>query len=407
VVFISLKEYETSGPVALTVEQRDVLRKVVRDLRIDVAPGESSSYLLTAGSRIGAVALDDLAIEIVPKLSIQRVLFLVSYSLALAKWGDKPFEMTTPDSLVEAVVPVFAHHLERALRRGVLQGYRTEEDALMGVRGRIRFDDQVRRRFGILLPVEVRFDEFTEDILENRLLKAAVATLGSLRLRSESSRQSLRRFNHVLELVSLQRYDAHNVPSVTYTRLNEHYRGAVEWARLILRFAAVEVRHGTALATTVLFDMNDVFEDFVRVALREELDLTTAQFPSGGECQSLFLDRAHHIALEPDLSWWAAKVCRFVGDVKYKAVNVTGVKHPDLYQLLAYVTACGLSRGLLVYAAGEGEAATHEIRMAGKWLYVRALQLGGELSDLRFEVRQIAMLIDRLVNVRDDATRES
>ena len=78
----------------------------------------------------------------------------------------------------------------------------------MGVRGRIRFDDQVRRRFGILLPVEVRFDDFTEDILENRLLKAALAVLGTLRLRSESSRQSLRRFNHVLDLVSLQTYNA-------------------------------------------------------------------------------------------------------------------------------------------------------------------------------------------------------
>ena len=28
-----------------------------------------------------------------------------------------------------------------------------------------------------------------------------------------------------------------------------------------------------------------------------------------------------------------------VGDLKYKRVNVEGVKHPDLYQLLAYATA--------------------------------------------------------------------
>lgn len=228
-VFISLREHETSSPISLTVEQRDALRKLVPDLRIEAAPGELSAYLLTPGSRVGAVALEHLAVDIAPKLSIQRVLFLVSYSLGLAKWGDRPFEMTTPDSLVEAIVPIFAHHLERALRRGVLQGYRTEEDALMGVRGRIRFDDQVRRRFGIFVPVEVRFDDFTEDILENRLLKAALAALGRLRLRSESSRQSLRRFNHVLDVVSLQAFDPRNVPQINYTRLNEHYRPAVEW----------------------------------------------------------------------------------------------------------------------------------------------------------------------------------
>src|SRR5262245_29859148 len=77
VVIISLKEYETSAPVPLSIEQRDALRALVPDLRIEVAPGESTSYLLTPRSHIGAVALDNLAIEITPKLSVQRVLFLL------------------------------------------------------------------------------------------------------------------------------------------------------------------------------------------------------------------------------------------------------------------------------------------------------------------------------------------
>ena len=48
---------------------------------------------------------------------------------------------------------------------GLLHGHCTEEDALLTVRGRIRLGDQIRRRFGIPLPVEVRYDEFTHDIL--------------------------------------------------------------------------------------------------------------------------------------------------------------------------------------------------------------------------------------------------
>ena len=47
---------------------------------------------------------------------------------------------------------------------GLLQGYRHEEEALHTVRGRIRFNDQVNRRFGVPLLLEVAFDEFTEDI---------------------------------------------------------------------------------------------------------------------------------------------------------------------------------------------------------------------------------------------------
>src|SRR5262249_13583565 len=150
--------------------------------------------------------VEDLAVEIRPKLSVERVLFMLSYSLGLAQWGDTSMDLVSADSLVEALIPVFAWHSEKALRKGVLQGYRTDEAAMMCVRGRIRFDEQIKKRYGMSLPVEVRYDEFTEDIIENRLLKAAAHRLGRLRLRADTSRQQLRRLEHVLELVRLEAY---------------------------------------------------------------------------------------------------------------------------------------------------------------------------------------------------------
>jgi 5-methylcytosine-specific restriction enzyme subunit McrC len=68
-----------------------------------------------------------------------------------------------------------------------------------------------------------------------------------------------------------------------------------------------------------------------------------------------YLDREPNLSLEPDISWWERGACVFIGDIKYKRVNIAGIRHPDLCQLLAYVTAAGLRSGLLIYAAGEGE----------------------------------------------------
>ena len=56
------------------------------------------------------------------------------------------------------------------------------------MRGRIRFDAQVRGRFGLSPPVEVRYDDFTADITANRLVKAAVARLGRMRIRWRRNR---------------------------------------------------------------------------------------------------------------------------------------------------------------------------------------------------------------------------
>jgi hypothetical protein len=47
--------------------------------------------------------------------------------------------------------------------------------------------------------------------------------------------------------------------------------------------------------------------------------------------------------------------------VKYSRFTLSGIQHPDLYQLLAYTVAAGLPTGLLIYAAGEGDPSRHVI----------------------------------------------
>lgn len=392
-----LYENQTKDAVVLSLEQRDGLHRLVPDIRIEPTEGRSDAYNITPGSRIGIVSVPELVVEIRSKIPIERLVFLLSYSLGLARWGDPSIGVAPAESLLEALVSVFGFHLQRALRPGILQGYRSEEAALMSVRGRIRFDDQIRRRFGIVLPVEVRFDDFTTDITENRLLRAAVNLLRMLTIRSTSGGSRLRTYDHILEDgVLLVSFDRANVPTVQYTRLNERYRGAVEWARLILRLMSFETRHGKTQGAAVLFDMNRVFEDFVRVALREALAISSREFPSGAQCPPLYLDEARRIRLEPDLSIWTAGRCRFVGDVKYKAVDVAGVKHPDIYQLLAYVTATRLSTGLFVYAAGEGDMGAHRICYVDRDLHIRSLQLDGPIPSIRSEISTLATFIEEL-----------
>lgn len=108
----------------------------------------------------------------------------------------------------------------------------------------------------------------------------------------------------MLERVSLVGYDPQGLPDVSYTRLSERYRPAVELAKLVLRSAAsFELGHGRVRASSFLVDMNRVFEDFVVVALREALGATEREFPQGAEGRRLFLDEARRVRLEPDLSW--------------------------------------------------------------------------------------------------------
>ena len=189
------------------------------------------------------------------------------------------------------------------------------------MRGRIRFDDQVRRRFGIPLPVEVRYDEFTDDILANRLVKAAAVRLGRMRLRSPEARRGLRWVAAMLDNVSYEEFSLNNVPDVTFDRLNEHYRGVVTLARLVLRRGAFEADRGMVRASGFLMDMNQVFQEFITVALREALGVSERELCSPREMPRVTLAKGNRVRLEPDLSWWRGGTCVFVGDVKYKRIE--------------------------------------------------------------------------------------
>ena len=247
---IDLQEYDRSEPVQLSVAQRDGLIGIVPSLTIEPASGVAGTYHLTPGSHIGAFESGELSVAIRPKLAIARVLFLASYAMGAFKLREMDrFGFAEATTLVEALALALAAAARRAFAGGLVHGYRIEEEATYTVRGRIRIDDQLRRRFGAPLPIEVRYDDFTDDVIANRLVKAATVRLGRMRLSSRRSRDGLHWIATRLENVSLVEFSAAAVPEVKFDRLNEHYREVVALARLILRHTSFEATRGQRTRT--------------------------------------------------------------------------------------------------------------------------------------------------------------
>ena len=195
------------------------------------------------------------------------------------------------------------------------------------------------------------------------------------------------------------------MPEVRFDRLNEHYRDVAGLSRLILRHSAFEAGRGEVRASGFLMDMNAVFQEFVTQALRESLKVSDRVLCSdNGMPRRVTLDEAGRVRLKPDLSWWDGSVCTFVGDAKYKNITVEPVPNADLYQLLAYTTALDLPGGMLIYAQGEADTATHHVLSSGKRLEVVALDLSGALDNVLRRVKTIARNIKAL---RDESTGSS
>ena len=394
---LNLQEYQRSGPFLLSAPKRDVLRKLPLSLTIEPAESSDTHYFLRPESTVGAIEIGNLALIIKPKIDIPKLLSLACYAIGKVKFQREDFDFPDHYALPDALALGLASHSRQAFSTGLLHGYRSEEESLQTVRGRVRFDEQLRRRFDHFLPVEVQYDEFTADILANRLVKAAVHRLGRMRLRSPEARQSLGWVAGMLDDVALLEFPPSEVPAVTFDRLNQHYQRVVELSRLILRHGAFESDRGSVRASGFLMDMNVVFQEFVTQALRDALGVSDHAFC---EWTIKSLDEEDEVRLRPDLTWWDGPSCVFVGDVKYK--NITGERVPntDLYQMLAYTTALDLPGGLLVYAQGEADTVSYNVRHCGKRLETAALDLSGTLDDVLVRVRGIAQ---RVAALRDES----
>ncbi|MEV4364455.1 hypothetical protein [Nonomuraea sp. NPDC049625] len=336
------------------------------------SPFDAGLWELTPQGKVGVARVGDVEVWVTPKLEIDRLLFLVGYAADPKGWRDELVHLEVREGLIPAVADALWRQTERALRQGLLQGYRTAEETSYVLRGRLREADQLRRHHGRPIPMEIRHDDFTIDIPENQILLAAITRLLRVPRVSGSSRRRLAALRVRLAGVTSLILGA-RLPSWQPTRLNARYHAALRLAEIVWRATSPEHAPGTTVASGFLFDLPKIFEDFVTVAVSEELHdrfggIVYPQYP----CH---LDEALAVRMKPDLVWELSGVPRAVVDAKYKQEKPAGYPDADLYQMLAYCTALGLPRGHLIYAKGNGSGVSHVVRHAGIEIICHALNL--------------------------------
>ncbi|MFD5091001.1 McrC family protein [Amycolatopsis thailandensis] len=389
---LHFREYRERRDVPLTPAEVTVLRTTFKCLvtRTDNGNGQ---YDVRAQDRVGMAMVGDTAIVVAPKLPIARVLFLITHAVDPA-WTNEA-RLDSAESLTDAMAAVFTHMCDQAVRTGLLRGYRDHHERLHTVRGRIDFAEQLRGSPGRDLPLAVTYQSHDEDIPENQLLRTALDLLAQIPITSHQVRRSLARLRRTFESVTPVSRAPRSLPLVQWTRLNEHYKPAVELARLILIGTEPELGPGTITTPGFAIRMTDVFEKFVRTTTRRALGLSEQDFPAGSDSQALHLDQRRILHVQPDLSRWVDGHCRFVGELKYRLDTGRGTAQ-HLYQTLAYATAANLPDATLIYADGPHSGTTHLLPTAGIRIHVRHLDLNVEVGQLLDQIDALAHHINEL-----------
>lgn len=383
----------TEGDPAHTIELSDDEAQALAAADLAVvsrAPGETL-WSVAAGRKVGVVHAGDMQVSVRPKIPVDRLVFLMGYASAPKFWRDHSVQLDVEEELPQALARTFARLATKATEQGLLQGYQSVNDSLPVLRGRIRVIDQISRRFGADLPLEVSYDDFTVDIAENQILLAAATRLLRITGLASRTRQGLQRLRLQLTGVSAIRRGG-ALPRWNPSRLNTRYQPSLRLAERILAGESFEQRRGPLHVDGFVFDMWKIFEDFIGVALQESL----ASHGSATLQHRMHLDRARRVDLRPDFLWTSHDGEQAVVDAKYKAEKPAGYPQADLYQLLAYCTVLGLREGHLVYAKGNEPELVHELLGTDVAIHCHTVDLEQPPSRLLGQVLSLAHRIASL-----------
>lgn len=307
---------------------------------------------------VGILTVPGIALEILPKVDGDdgAVRAALVHMLAVARGirpahGDLAAMATQVHDLLELLVRLFAERLLSTVRRGLPRRYVHHEEDLGVLRGSLN----VKRQFTSLLTrpdlVACRFDELSEDTPLNRVFKAAATRLADL-TRSWGNRRRLMellaRLDNVADSASpLQE-------PVVLDRTNAAFHDVHRLAVLFLRGDWQQTATGRASGFSLLFPMNDLFEDFVGRSLQKALGADRVRL----QHRRTALNPPRHL-LRPDMVV-DVDGQPVVLDTKWKSLG-DGPEGDDVRQMLLYGQAYGAERVILVYPWHEavGEQGIH------------------------------------------------
>ena len=240
----------------------------------------------------------------------------------------------------EVFIRLFLTNLALLTQRGLARGYQPQEENLPCLRGRILFTPHIRENSANRARFYVGYDEFTADRPVNRLIHSALHKLLSF-TREPRNQQLLHQLRLCFaDIPKSERIDAdwqrHRVD-----RSMPHYDRVMPWVRLFLFGHGLTTFAGKHVNASMLFPMEEVFEDFVTHAFKRYQSYTVrAQSPQKPLAE---IGEDGAFQMKPDISLMDSNnEVKFILDAKWKRLNEEendskhGISQADMYQLYSY-----------------------------------------------------------------------
>ena len=274
---------------------------------------------------------------------------------ALRTYAERPGEIDTPEEFYRSA---FLTAVEDLARRGVMKQYRTEESS-HSWKGSPSISRSVGRYYarGIRYKHVFRETRLTADNTANRIVKRFTAKVLDSDTEITGTRPDprTRRARALLSLLAgvndarLREEEVLHAPQTSIRALqasHSHYRAPLWLAYLIASRTGILLEEiGRAQLESLIVDMSDVFERYVRCVVQDVQDERFGcRILNGNACRLRLFREGRDYDIKPDILFERDGRVVALADAKYKPRPTEA----DRYEVLAYCEATGARHAALI-----------------------------------------------------------
>ena len=411
---------------------------------------------------VGVVQIPGLTVEILPKIESDSTEERTSisqlgrknllYMLAVAK--QLPIREQDVASLAvqqaplhDTLIAIFARRLVEAFEQGRHQFYVAREENLHVLRGKLVFNEHIKRNAARRDRFYVRHDEFLPDTTINRILKAACSRLVTKTTSSQAQRD-LRRSLMLLDEVRDVQISREDFERIVFNRQNRRFEVLLNFCQLVLFGQTTGASQGNLKSFSLLFNMQELFEAFMAEFIRREVFTVEllgekahdykVRAQAKGAPRYLVYGRPESLIDDEDLTDYRPRRDGrekegyklkpdilvedregdpvLIIDTKWKRLSADrtrqGVRGSDIYQLYGYARTYDTSQNVLLFPDVAGENLKTQVfdlpiidpieRGAPKCIRSDFVDLQGDLkANRRAIARQLKRILMRSIGASD------
>lgn len=298
---------------------------------------------LIAQHWVGSISLPSCTIEILPKLygyveeeDLRKILtrmILVSHENPAVRKLPGSTSLAA-NSLMDMLIETFLNALDRYVKEGLQHSYQKISRNINEIKGRIVLNKQLT--VNIMRPTKFwcKYSKFTDNNEINQFLKCCLLEMNKVTSDPQNKQRIKYFLNYFIDIATLPK-DRALIKTIEFNSVNARSKEPYYYGKLFLENLFSTLNAGNVPISTMLFDMNDVYELFIYKIARRAFGNKVVYQMRGNYLIQRDTDGKNLINLRPDITIKNNDGTITIIDTKWKIPKKFS-KESDVYQMNAY-----------------------------------------------------------------------